>query len=56
MGFLTALAAIQQGQYTYWSYLHVYYNNTANFITINHPLSKTFADDLAADLATGHDL
>jgi hypothetical protein len=43
---------IEQGQYTFWSYLHVYYNNTGNYIATNFPLAKTFADDLAADLAT----
>jgi len=47
-----SVAGIQQGQYTYWTYLHVYYNNFGNFIQTNHPLAKTFADDLAADLKT----
>jgi hypothetical protein len=47
-----SVTAIQQGQYTFWSFLHVYYNNTGNYIQTNFPLSKTFADDLAADLAT----
>jgi len=47
-----SVAAIQQGQYTYWSYLHVYYNNTGNYIQTNFPLAKSFADFLAADLAT----
>jgi len=47
-----SVSNIQQGSYTFWSYLHVYYNNTNNYIQSNFPTSKTFADDLAADLAT----
>jgi hypothetical protein len=46
-----SVAGIQQGVYTYWSYLHVYYNNTSNYISTNFPTAKTFADDLDADLA-----
>jgi hypothetical protein len=47
-----SVAGIQQGQYSYWSFLHVYYNNTSNYILNNFPLAKDFADDLAADLKT----
>lgn len=47
-----SVAGIQQGQYTYWSFLHVFYNNTNSYIQNNFPLSKTFADDLASDLST----
>ena len=49
-----SVAAIQEGQYTYWSFLHVYYNNVApgHYIATNFPLSKTFADYLSTDLST----
>jgi hypothetical protein len=47
-----SVSGIQQGQYSFWSYLHVYYNNTSNYIQTNFPLSKTFADALALDLKT----
>jgi hypothetical protein len=47
-----SVAGIQQGQYTYWSYLHVYYNNTNNYLTNLSPIAVTFANDLALKLST----
>jgi len=47
---LTAPTVIAEGQYTFWSYLHVYYNST--WIQAHHPLSYTFANAIASDLST----
>jgi len=46
-GVAYSVAGIQQGQYTYWSFLHVYYNS-ANISSI----AQTFANDLSSDLST----
>ena len=46
----TAPTSIAEGQYTYWSYLHVFYNST--FIQANHPLSYSFANSLDSKLST----
>lgn len=45
-----SVAGIQQGQYSYWSYLHVYYQNAGATTTGSLPI--TFATDLGNDLAT----
>jgi len=45
----TAPIVIAEGQYTFWSYLHVYYNSS--FIQSNKPLAYTFANALDVDLA-----
>jgi len=46
----TAPTSIAEGQYTYWSYLHVYYNNS--YIQANHPLSYVLANAIGSDLST----
>lgn len=46
----TAPVSIAEGQYTYWSYLHVHYQKT--FIQANHPLSYTLANAIGSDLAS----
>jgi hypothetical protein len=46
----TAPVSIAEGQYSFWSYLHVYYYQPT--ISASHPLSFTFAKAVAADLAT----
>jgi hypothetical protein len=46
----TAPVSIAEGQYTYWSYLHVLYNST--FIQANYPLSYSFANSLDSKLST----
>jgi hypothetical protein len=47
-----SVAGIQLGQYTFWSYLHVYYNNTNNYLQNLSPIAVTFANYLASDLAS----
>jgi hypothetical protein len=41
---------IQQGLYTYWSFLHVYYNSS--YLSTYSPIAVTFANYLAQDIAT----
>jgi hypothetical protein len=45
---LTAPTSIAEGQYTYWSYLHVYYNKA--FISASYPSAYAFANDLDNEL------
>ena len=49
-----SVAGIQQGQYSYWSYLHVYYNSAyvSSLASPYNTTIPTLANDLANQIAT----
>jgi hypothetical protein len=48
----TAPVSIAEGAYTYWTYLHVYFNNS-NISAIAKTLANSLSSDLSTDTATG---